>query len=243
MAVTLESPQHRSGATLWDFTRFLSSIDMNGYRGKYGKTRIVEMDLPKNIQALDLLYELYWEKGEFRDYEDFYAVYLERYESALEAFRKKVDMCNVCFYRGLRARIYRTWASIVTQIHAGYVAREVFGSENVRMSTELDHKGADLQIKYNGSIVNVQIKKETKSREVRIQKSSKSKLPGIQVDLHYFVPNTQILQNPRKRNGEYKKAFKEFYNEYLKKDLLTVLPTGFVVFQPAIFESIKQELF
>ncbi len=57
-------------------------------------------------------------------------------------------MCEKCFYKGLPARIYRTWASIITQIHAGYVAESVFGKNTVTMSCEFDHKGADFQVRY-----------------------------------------------------------------------------------------------
>ena len=85
------------------------------------------MDLPKEIQAIEILYKVYWEDKRFLSFEEFYEEYAKKYKSELEEFRNKITMCGDCFWRGLPARIYRTWASIITQIHAGYVAEAVFG--------------------------------------------------------------------------------------------------------------------
>jgi hypothetical protein len=96
----------------------------------------------------------------------------------LEIFRNKIQMCEICFYKGLPARIYRTWASIITQIHAGYVAENVFGAGTVSMSEELDHKGADFQVEYKNKILNYQVKKKSFSRERRVAKISKNVIAG-----------------------------------------------------------------
>ena len=127
------------------FEKFLKSVNLNAYRKKYRPIKLVEMDLPKEIQAISLLYKTYWDRKKFLNYEDFYKEYLNIYKTDIENFRKKITMCEDCFYRGLPARIYRTWASIITQIHAGYVAELVFGQDNIAMSAELDHQGADFQ--------------------------------------------------------------------------------------------------
>ena len=72
------------------------------------------------------------------------------------------------FYRGLPARIYRTWASLLTQIQGGYAAEEIYGEKNVVMSAELDYQGIDMKFIYKKEEINIQIKKETLSREVRM---------------------------------------------------------------------------
>jgi len=41
------------------FQKFLESIDLNTYREQYKPIKIVEMDLPKEIQAVSLLYSTY----------------------------------------------------------------------------------------------------------------------------------------------------------------------------------------
>ena len=122
-------------------------------------------------------------------------------------------MCKDCFYRGLPARIYRTWASIITQIHAGYVAESVFGTGTVSMSIELDHKGADFQVEYIKRILNYQVKKKSLGREVRQEKpKSKNPLKGEFVDIKYEVPSSDYFENPKKKNGDYKLPYERFKN-------------------------------
>lgn len=125
------------------FKQFLESVDLKGYREKYRPIKIVEMDLSKEIQAIGVLYKIYWDQKKFLSFEDFYQEYLNAHKKDIELFRQKITMCKDCFYRGLPARIYRTWASIITQIHAGYVAESVFGDGTVAMSPILDRQGAD----------------------------------------------------------------------------------------------------
>lgn len=167
------------------YNEFLKSVDLTAYREKYRPIKIVEMDLPKEIQAIEMLYMVYWNKKKFIDYEDFYKEYLNTYKSDIENFRRKITMCKSCFYRGLPARIYRTWASIITQIHAGYVAESIFGGDTVNMSAELDHQGADFQVKYRGKILNYQVKKQSFSREVRQGKQTKTPIAGEFIDIKY----------------------------------------------------------
>jgi predicted transcriptional regulator len=220
------------------FDKFLQSVNLTNYRDRFRPIKIVEMDLPKNIQAIAILYEIYWKEKKFVDYDGFYQEYLNKLKPELEEFRKKIQMCPKCFYLGLPARIYRTWASIITQIHAGYVAESVFGPDTVSMSEELDHQGADFRVVYNGKKLNYQVKKETHSREVRKEKKSKIKLDGKFVDILYNVPTDAIFKDPKTKKGEYRKPYKEFMeNKNLKR-----FSNGFVVFTPTIFLNKKKEI-
>lgn len=196
------------------------------------------MDLSKEIQAISLLYKIYWDEKSFLCFEDFYKEYLNIYKADLENFRQKITMCEKCFYRGLPARTYRTWASIITQIHAGYVAESVFGNDSVSMSEELDHQGADFQVHYLSKILNYQVKKRSFSREVRQEKKSGKKIKGQFVNIKYEVPADDYFKNPKKKNGEYKLPYLRFIqNKELKR-----LPNGFVVFTPHAFEDKKREI-
>jgi len=47
------------------FEKFLQSVDLNAYRGKYRPIKLVEMDLPKDVQAISLLYKIYWDEKRF----------------------------------------------------------------------------------------------------------------------------------------------------------------------------------
>ena len=222
-----------------EFEEFLQSVDLKFYRDKYRPIKIVEMDLSKEIQAIAILYQIYWDQKKFLNYDDFYKEYINKYKTEIEAFRLKTTMCNNCFYRGLPARIYRTWASIITQIHAGYVAESVFGDGTVAMSVDLDHQGADFQVNYMGQVLNYQVKKKSLGREVRQEKpKAKNPLPGSFVDIKYEVPSSDYFENPKKKNGEYKLPYKRFKdNKELNR-----FSNGFVVFTPYVFEQKKKEI-
>ncbi|KKP81165.1 MAG: Type-2 restriction enzyme TthHB8I [Parcubacteria group bacterium GW2011_GWB1_35_5] len=221
------------------FNTFLKAVDLMGYREKFRPVKIVEMDLPKEVQAINMLYEVYWNQKKFLTFEDFYEAYLNSQKKEIESFRQKITMCEDCYYRGLPARIYRTWASIITQIHAGYVAESVFGDGSVMMSGELDHQGADFQVKYKGKILNYQVKKKSFSGEVRRGKGGvKKQIEGEFIDINYEVPSSEYFDNPRKKDGEYKLPYKRFIdNKELEK-----FPNGFVVFTSHTFLPKKKEI-
>lgn len=224
---------------LEQFETFLSTVHLATYRTRYLPIKIVEMDLPKDIHAIEKLYEVYWDKKKFLDFDDFYKEYLDSKNSEIDSFRQKITMCSDCFYRGLPARIYRTWASIITQIHAGYVAESVFGEGSVKMSAELDHKGADFQVHYHSRTLNYQVKKKSLGREVRQEKpKAKNQLTGEFVDIKYEVPSSDYFENPKRKDGEYKLPYKRFIeNKELKR-----FPNGFVVFTTYAFERKKLEI-
>lgn len=221
-----------------NFTKFLETIDLGKYRERFLPIKIVEMDLPKNIQAISLLYKVYWKEKRFIDFDEFYSEYVQIYNKDLEIFRIKTTMCKDCFYRGLPARIYRTWASLITQIHAGYVAEAVYGKGTVDMSEDLDHKGADFKVIYRENILNYQVKKETHSREVRKQKNSKIKLEGDFIDIFYNVPSNDVFKDPKTKSGEWRKPYKDF----IDNKSLYRLKNGFVIFTPYLFEIKKGEI-
>ena len=135
------------------FDNFVKTINLEKYREQYSHIKIVEMDLPKNIQALKSLYKYYWTEIDIQnipDFENYYKLYYEDCKKEIEEFRIKTEMCENCFNKGLKARIYRTWASLITQIHAGYVAEKVFGEGSVEMDDILDHSGKDF-VGYNNA--------------------------------------------------------------------------------------------
>lgn len=215
---------------------FLKSLNLDQYRDQYREIKIVEMDLPKNIWALDSIYEVYWTKRQLLTYEDFYLLYETNLKPKLDSFCHKIRMCEQCFYTGLPARIYRTWTALLTQIHAGMVAEVVFGEGSVEMSTELDQKGIDIKVTFHDKICSIQVKKDTKRKEAR-QSSSKKKMSGYHFDITYKVLSNEVRLNPLKKNGEPKKDYADFQSDYYK-----MLENGFVLFTDKYFKEIKQSL-
>jgi len=219
------------------FEKFLESVDLRDYRKKYSRIKIVEMDLPKDIQAIELLYKVYWEEQKFLNYEDFYKRYLNEKAELAEKFMVKSTMCKDCFRRGLEARIYRTWAGLITQIHAGYVAESVFGNGTVFMSAELDSQGADIRVEYKGHFLNYQVKKTIYSG-VKSGRPlpRKNKLKGEPIDIKYEVPMS--LSDPKTKKGEFRKPYLRFLEDKRTK----ALSNGFVVFTKLTFEPKKVEI-
>ena len=218
-------------------------VGLQAYRAKYVSIKIVEMNLPKKIQAIELLYRVYWDEKKFIDFEEFYAIYEKEKEEELLDFQKKTGMCVQCFSKGIRARTYRTWAGLITQIHAGYVAEQVFGSGTVKMSEELDHQDADIQIYYKGVTINYDVKKIANAGVMGRGHTPKRSIPGEKISIRYEVPNLDIVLHPKKKRGEgFKKAYTDFSDKYLKTKMLAVFPNGFVVFTSHIFEQKKKEI-
>ena len=219
------------------FDKFLKTVDLKGYRKKYSHIKIVEMDLSKDIQAIELLYKVYWDEKIFISFNDFYKRYLGEKKEAIEKFKIKTTMCNDCFIRGLKARIYRTWAGLITQIHAGYVAESVFGKATVSMSKELDHQGADIRVEYKGHLLNYQVKKTSYSGVTSSKPlPRKSKLKGESIDIKYEVPI--CLSDPKTKKGEFRLPYLRFLEDKRTK----ALKNGFVVFAPYAFEGKKREI-
>lgn len=195
------------------------------------------MDLSKDIQAIELLYKVYWDEKKFISFDDFYKRYLQEKKEALEKFKIKTTMCDDCFSRGLKARIYRTWAGLITQIHAGYVAESVFGKGTISMSEQLDHQGADIRVEYKGCFLNYQVKKTSHSGVIsRRPLPRKNKLKGVPVDIKYEVP--ACLSDPKTKKGEFRLPYLRFLEDKRTKSF----ENGFVVFTPYAFEDKKKEI-
>lgn len=219
------------------FGNFLKTVDLQGYRKKYSHIEIVEMDLSKDIQAIELLYKIYWNEKKFISFDVFYKQYFKEKKRQIEKFRLKSTMCKDCFRRGLKARIYRTWAGLITQIHAGYVAESVFGKGTVSMSRELDNQGADIRIEYKKHFLNYQVKKTSYSGVMsRKPLPRKSKLKGESIDLKYEVPT--CLSNPKTKKGK----FRQPYLRFLEDKRTSAFKNGFVVFTPNTFKKKKKEI-
>jgi hypothetical protein len=219
------------------FDEFLQTVPLKDYRKKYSTIKIVEMDLPKDIQAINLLYKVYWEEKNFISFEKFYERYLEEKNELLEKFRKKTTMCKDCFVRGIEARTYRTWAGLITQIHGGYVAESVFGEGTVSMSRELDSLGADIRVKYKNHVLNYQVKKTSFSGVMsRVPLPRKKKNEGENIDIKYEVPT--CLSDPKTKKGEFRLP----YLRFLEDKRTSAFDNGFVVFTAETFLPKKKEI-
>ncbi len=237
--------------TLSAFEQFLKDIDLNAYRERFKNIKIVEMDLPKNIQALDTIYDLYWNEDPDGSesplsFDEFYDEYYKRCQAYIEVFGTKCgfdDDCE-CFKKGLKARIYRTWASLITQIHAGYVAESVFGIGTIKQGTDLDHKGIDILANYKDNEIKIQIKKDSKRPEISRMHKAISNDSGI-YNIWYAVIDQKDYENPyyviKSKAGQLRDKIKPFIKYNPETGTLDRYDNGFVVFTKREFELIKKE--
>lgn len=208
---------------------FLGGIDLAGYRNKYAHIKLVELDMPRSIRPIPFLYREYWERRvNYPTFEKFYTLYAKELRLQLEEFRQVTMFSEETFYRGLPARIYRTWASLLMQIQGGYAAEEIYGTGAIEMSADLDYRGVDMRIADGDKIINIQIKKETMSREVRTPWHSMKKQISI-VNLTYEVPGC----DPLTKTGKESVPFARWAEKWNGK--LARLDNGFIVFMPEMF--------
>lgn len=217
------------------FEDFLANIDLSEYRARYGRIKIVEQDMPQQVQALAILYQEYWDKrADWPNFLEFFEVYSTNLEKPLEEWRLATGYvcsldseCREIFCRGLEARIYRTWASILTQIQGAYVAESIYGRGNVSMSVREDRQGKDLVIHHNGQEIPIQIKKAPYGRALRSVGWGKNE---EFIEVFYEV----ISQGPLTPTG--RKCIP--YERWAKKwsDRLKRLDNGFIVFRRPMFE-------
>ena len=217
------------------FEDFLSTIDLAAYRGMYGKIKIVEQDMPQQVQALAVLYQEYWtNRGPWPDFPDFFDVYTSSLKAELEEWRLATgyvcshnSSCSEIFCRGLEARIYRTWASILTQIQGAYVAETIYGFGNVSMNVKEDRQGKDLVIRYNDKEIPIQIKKMPYGRSLRSVGWSKDnsfvEIPYEVIDKAPLTPTGRVCIPYRR--------WEQKWGDRLKR-----LDNGFIVFCPPMFQ-------
>lgn len=236
-----------------EFETFLENVNLDGYRKLYSPIKIVEMDLIDTSNKIDItplneIYKLYWEEEAVNrpiaSFEEFYDFYYKNKKQEILKFWAKSGFgmeCD-CFPRGLKARIYRTWCSLITQIHAAYVAEEVFGKECVYQSTKLDKNKIDILVEYKGQSLKVQIKKETYRREIRRMSDPKEKAKNL-IYLKYYVPSSQKeYDHPRGRDKKLKPWAKQFVAFSPRGGFLNRFDNGFIVFTEKKFQSYKDKI-
>ncbi|NPA35017.1 MAG: TaqI family restriction endonuclease, partial [Chlorobi bacterium] len=154
-----------------EFREFLSSIPMDKYR-ELREIKTVEQDLPKELNPLPWIYKFYYpeeEKPTFPEFEEFFEKYWQSNLVHIEKFiRKYFYGCSLQFvYEGFKARLWRTWISLLTQFDFAYLWNDLFGTNTfLEASAELDMQGLDGLIHFSlERRIGIQIKKISYRRE------------------------------------------------------------------------------
>ena len=221
------------------YRKFLATIPLSHFRVEFQKVKWVEQDLPRAMLPLKSIYEHYWKKQNFLEFDSWFSYFWEELHTnkeSLEVIKKFKKYYfdkdnNGWFKKGFKARMYRTWISMLTQLDFGYVISYVAEKQNkilvLECNASLDRSGIDLKIGDLG----FQVKKVSQRKEARAITKTKKKR-GIEViNIPYPVYNIEEIKrkikSPRvlpQNKLAYEKTLESFY-KYCK-----VLPNGFVVF-------------
>ncbi len=219
------------------FEEFLATIPLERYREELMPVKTVEQDLPKALNPLPDLYEAYWTETlkTFPNYDQFFQNWWRSHLEPLDDFiRQYFWGCSRDFvYLGFKARLYRTFISVLTQFHFAY-AWKAFCSLPLEASPDLDMSGIDALVWCGEFRVALQVKKETYRAEAR--ERGRFARRQQKVDLIVEVPYTVTPAEEWRKRRERAKTPKtqEQYNlfVFLAEHLQRWLPNGFVVFQP-----------
>ncbi len=214
------------------YRKFLETIPLNKYREELKEIKWVEQDLPKAMLPLASIFKYYWEQRQFLNFEEWFEIFWEEINTnpqsaaSLKSFKKYYfdKNNNGWFKEGFKARMYRTWVSILTQLDFCYMFEYVCAKENenlkIECNAELDAKGIDARV----NSICFQIAKISQRKEARTAGRKKSV-----VTIPYAVFNIEDFEkkceSPRVKDKEgYRKALSSFRKYFLR------LENGFVVF-------------
>jgi len=221
------------------YRKFLATIPLSHFREEFQKVKWVEQDLPGKMLPLESIYEHYWEKQNLLDFDSWFSYFWKELHSnkesleTIKTFKKYYfdKDNNGWFKKGFKARMYRTWISMLTQLDFCYVISYVAEKQNKILMLEcnagLDRAGIDLKI----GNVGFQVKKVSQRKEAWTIAKTKQKR-GIEViNIPYPVYNIEEIKRKiesSRVSQQNKYAYKETLESFYK--YCEVLPNGFVVF-------------
>lgn len=219
---------------------FLETIPLNKFREELKDIKWVEQDLNKAgrialgsaLLPLASIFKYYWEERQFLNFEEWFEIFWEELNTnpqskeALKQFKRYYfDKNNDgWFKKGFKARMYRTWVSVLTQLDFCYMFEYICAREGKELrlegNAELDRRGIDARV----NDIGFQIAKISQRKEARTVGGKKTV-----VTIPYVVWNPDELkkkiENPRTRiKNTYQKMVDSFEKYFVK------LQNGFVVF-------------
>lgn len=228
-------------ADLEKYRKFLTSIPLDKYREELKDIKFVEQDLVKPLYPLVSIFEHYWQKREFLEFDKWFNNFwaelnknhghkLTDLKELVRAHRKfyddKVnDDLDNKVYLGFKARMYRTWVSVLTQLDFCYVFESICHKGNIPLilecNAELDSTGVDARVNNIGFQI-AKISQRTEALKV-VRKTRLIVIPYAVFDLEEFDRKSQSSRV--KDKDAYRKAVEAFHKYLIR------LPNGFIVFR------------
>lgn len=213
---------------------FLETIPLDKYREELKDIKWVEQDLPKEVLPLVSVFKYYWEEKQFltfgKWFETFWKELNTKPESkqALKEFKKYYfdKNGNGWFKKGFKARMYRTWISVLTQLDFCFIFELSCAKEGknlqLQANAELDSRGIDARV----NDIDFQIAKISQRKEARIV-GGKKKIVTIPYAVFNVEEFERRLESPRVKDKDktgYRKALDSFRKYFIR------LQNGFIVF-------------
>ena len=147
-----------TATALNSYRRFLESIPLDEFRDKFKDVKWVEQDLYRGLLPQGSIFRHYWHEQNFLDFDSWFEDFWGELHSnamsatALKEFKKYFfDKDNDGWFKlGFKARMYRTWTAVLTQLDFCYMLAYVCHKQgkNVALeaNAELDISGIDLRV-------------------------------------------------------------------------------------------------
>lgn len=226
---------------------FLETVPLDKFREKYKEIKWVEQDLPKEILPLASIFRNYWDEHKFLNFDDWFEELWKELHcneeslNALKEFKKYYfNKDNDGWFKlGFKARMYRTWVSVLTQLDFCYVFVYVSDKQNKNLrlecNAELDMRGIDARV----GNTDFQVAKISQRKEARPGANRKK----TKITIHYAVFNLdefKRLSKSSRVSQDNRKKYKRRIEAFLK--YFEILLNGFVVFSEYYISEIVKNI-
>lgn len=201
-----------------DFQNFLASLKKDSDLFKY---KTVEIDLKDDLNPTEYPNDLFFRQNKWLNFNEFYEYYLSK-----NLFQVKLlfsDTEEEELKKGIRARLYRTQFGILTEYHAYYASRCIFGAENVFRNKSHDKIGVDYSIILSSEVYHIHIFVDTERswrfRKIKSEFKNVDSLSGIHVNLPYSLKTGRFNSVHYLPNGF--GIYTSHYLKHLKEEILS----------------------
>lgn len=229
---------------LEQYRKFLVTVPLSKYRAELKDIKWVEQDLPKEMLPLASIFNNYWIDKKFLSFDEWFENFWKELNNnsvsveVLKKFKKYYfnKNGNGWFKKGFKARMYRTWVSVLTQLDFCYMFEHICSKTGkilqLECNAELDAKGIDAKVNKIG----FQVAKVSQRKEARTVGEKKNI-----VTIPYAVFNIEEFERKcessrvKDKDG-YKKSLFAFHKYFI------ILKNGFVVFNEKYLVKIIENI-
>jgi len=236
-----------TATALNSYRKFLESIPLDEFRDKFKNVKWVEQDLPRELLPQWLIFHCYWDTQNFLDFEPWFEELWQALHSnptsaaVLKDFKKyHFDKNNDGWFKlGFKARMYRTWTAVLTQLDFcymfAYVCHKQGKGVDLEANAELDISGVDLRV---GNI-DFQVGKITQRKEARsaaVERRNRIQIPYAVFNVDEYKRkslSSRVSPSSRIAYGNALRAFNKYF---------VLLKNRFVVFSEHYVEQVVRNL-